>query len=295
MLSARTSALFLSGSPVLDQYDLPVIDTNRVNPARVWNYWLGGKDNYPVDQEFGEQVCALVPGITDLARAGRGFLFRAVRHLTAVKGIRQFLDIGPGLPTTAHTHQIAQAIAPACRVVYVDHDPLVLAHARALFTSTPAGRTDHLHADVRDPDVIVRDAARTLDFTRPVALMLLGGLNFLFEDDQAHTIVTRLMDALPAGSYLLLSHLGADIHPEAMRAYARLWNEHAVSPITIRSPQQLTRFFDPLELLEPGVVSCSLWRPDPRQLGTPVAVDMYCGVGRKLGKDGAGRNGYIID
>ncbi|MGH3942678.1 MAG: SAM-dependent methyltransferase [Pseudonocardiaceae bacterium] len=270
----------LNVATIAHQYR-PMIDTRRANAARVWNYWLGGKDNYPIDQELGEQIRVRIPAITDLARASRGFGHRAVRHLTGAHGIRQFLDIGTGLPMTPHTHHLAQALAPECRIVYVDHDPLVLAHARALLTGTPPGRTDHLHADLRDPDTILREAARTLDLTRPVALMLLGVLNFIVEDDQAHAVVTRLLDALPAGSYLLLSHPTAEVHREAMLEYQRLWNERATPPITIRSPQQLTRFFTPLELLKPGVVPCSLWRPDPTQIGSPVAVDAFCGVGRK--------------
>jgi S-adenosyl methyltransferase len=271
----------ITSAPASDQRDRPVIDTSRANPARVWNYWLGGKDNYPIDQEFGRQVRTVLPAITDIARAGQGFLLRAVRHLADEAGIRQFLDVGPGLPATFHTHQVTQSIAPACRVVYVDYDPLVLAHARVLLTSTPPGRTDHLHADLRDPDTILRDAARTLDFTRPIALMLLGVLDFIREDEEAHAIVTRLLAALPAGSYLLLSHLSDDVHREAMLDSTRWWNEHVILPITTRSPQHLTRFFDPLALLEPGVVSCSLWRPDHYQIGIPVAVDVFCGVGRK--------------
>lgn len=260
------------------------LDTSRVNPARVWNYWLGGKDNYPTDQEFGAQVRAVVPAITDIARAERGFLLRAVSHLVSARGIHQFLDLNPGLPTTAHTHQVAQAITPDCRVVYVAHDPLVLAHARALLTSTTlTGHVAHLHADVHDPEPILQGAARTLDLVRPVAVILLGVLNFLVEDDQAHALVTGLLDALPVGSYLLLSHLSADLNREAMRTYTRLWNEHTGAPIMIRCLQQLTGFFDRLKLLEPGVVPCSLWRPDPHQLGIPAVVDVLCGVGRKLG------------
>ncbi len=277
----------MTSSPAPDQHYHSAIDTTRANSARVWNYWLGGKDNYSIDHEFGEQLRALNPGILDIARASRGFLHRAVRHLAGEAGIRQFLDIGPGLPTTTHTHHIAQTIAPECHIVYVDNDPLVLAHARALLTSTPQGRTDHLDADLHEPEKILRHAARTLDLTQPVALILLGILNHITEDDQAHAIVTRLLDALPAGSYLLLSHPTAELHRAAMLAYTRLWNEHATPPIITRSPQQLTRFFDALELLGPGVVSCPLWRPDPVQIGTPLAVDAFCGVGRKLTSRGA--------
>ncbi|MGH3938386.1 MAG: SAM-dependent methyltransferase [Pseudonocardiaceae bacterium] len=258
-----------------------VIDTTRANPARVWNYWLGGKDNYPADREFGERVRAFLPSIADIARAERVFLLRAVRHLASAEGIRQFLDLGAGLPTLTNTHEVAQALAPACRVVYVDHDPLVVAHARALLTSTPQGAIDCLAADLREPEKILHGAARTLDLTRPIALMLLGILTFITDDDQAYAIVTQLLDTLPAGSYLLLSHPTAHIHPAAMGEYTRVWNEHATPLITTRCPQRLTRFFDPLELLEPGVVSCPLWRPDPYQIGMSVAVDTFCGVGRK--------------
>ncbi|MGH4012768.1 MAG: SAM-dependent methyltransferase [Pseudonocardiaceae bacterium] len=258
-----------------------MIDTSVAHTARVWNYWLGGKDHYPVDQEVGEQIRAIIPGIADSARADRGFLVRAVRYLAAEVGIRQFLDIGTGLPTVNNTHQVAQAIAPACRVVYADNDPLVLVHARALLTSTPQGATDYLDADLRDTDTILREAARTLDFTQPVALMLLGILNFIPDTDQAHAIVNRLVDALPADSYLAISHPTAEICPEAVDEAVRLWNENATPPIVTRTRQELTRFFDHLELLEPGVVSCSRWRPDPTDIGTPTGVYQFGGVGRK--------------
>ncbi|MGH4016242.1 MAG: SAM-dependent methyltransferase [Pseudonocardiaceae bacterium] len=258
-----------------------MIDSRVAHSARVWNYWLGGKDNYPADQEVGDQVRALLPGIIDIAHASRGFLVRVVRYLAAEVGIRQFLDIGVGLPAVNNTHEVAQAFIPECRVVYVDNDPLVMAHARALLTSSPPGVTDFIHADLRDPETILRDAARTLDLTRPVALMLLGILNFITDTDQAHAIVNRLLDALPTGSYLLLSHPASEVNREAMLEYRQLWNEGAAPPITTRSRQELTRFFDRLELLEPGVVSCPLWRPDPSHVGTPMAVDEFCGVGRK--------------
>ncbi len=269
------------GSPTPEHGQRAVIDTSVAHTARVWNYWLGGKDHYPVDQEVGEQIRAIIPGIADSARADRGFLVRAVRYLAAEVGIRQFLDIGTGLPTVNNTHQVAQAIAPACRVVYADNDPLVLVHARALLTSTPQGATDYLDADLRDTDTILREAARTLDFTQPVALMLLGILNFIPDTDQAHAIVNRLVDALPADSYLAISHPTAEICPEAVDEAVRLWNENATPPIVTRTRQELTRFFDHLELLEPGVVSCSRWRPDPTDIGTPTGVYQFGGVGRK--------------
>ncbi len=259
----------------------PVIDASVAHPARVWNYWLGGKDNYLIDQQVGDQVRALLPEIIDMARASREFLVRAVRYLAAEVGIGQFLDIGVGLPTVTNTHQVAQASAPQCRVVYVDNDPLVLAHARALLTSGPHGVTDVIHADLGDPETILRNAARTLELTQPVAVMLLGILHFITDTERAHAIVNRLLAALPTGSYLLLSHPTAEVHRAAMLKYTQLWNDRATPPITTRSSQELTRFFDRLELLDPGVVSCPLWRPDPHHLGAPHAVDEFCGVGRK--------------
>ncbi|HEY2723081.1 MAG TPA: SAM-dependent methyltransferase [Pseudonocardiaceae bacterium] len=258
---------------------LPPIDTTTAQSARIWDYWLGGKDNYQVDRDAGDQVRALIPDIADGARAERGFLVRAVRHLVADRGIRQFLDIGTGLPIMNNTHEVAQAAAPECRIVYVDNDPLVLAHARALLTSTPEGATDYLDADLRDPATILRSAARMLDFTRPVALMLLGILNHIVDDEQAHAIVNRLLDALPSGSYLALSHSTAEVHGEAMLEAMRRINESGATPITARSRAEITRFFDRTELLEPGVVSCSLWRPDPCQIGTPTEVYLFGGLG----------------
>jgi len=259
----------------------PVIDTSVAHTARVWNYWLGGKDNYPVDRAVGDQIRALMPEIVDSARADRGFLVRVVRYLTSEVGIRQFLDIGTGLPTVNNTHEVAQKLAPECRIVYVDNDPLIMAHARALLTSSPQGRTDYIHADLRDPDTILREATRTLDFTQPVALMLLGILNFILDDREAHTIVNRLLDALPSGSYLAVSHPTAEVDTERVLEGMRLWNESATPPIRPRSRQELTRFFDRLELLEPGVVSDSLWRPDPSDLGAPIEGHHFGGVGRK--------------
>ncbi|MGH3980569.1 MAG: SAM-dependent methyltransferase [Pseudonocardiaceae bacterium] len=182
------------------------------------------------------------------------------------------------------THEVAQATAPDCRIVYVDNDPLVLAHARALLTSSPEGVTDYIDADLRDTCTIVREAARTLDFTRPMALMLLGVVNFVTNTDEAHAIVNRLMDALSPGSYLALSHPTEEVHCEEAAEAIRLWNEHATPPIVARSRQELTRFFDHMELLEPGVVSCSLWRPDPSDVGVPGEVSQFAGVGRKLAR-----------
>ena len=260
---------------------LPDIDTTRAHTARVWNYWLGGKDNYPVDREVGDQVRIVLPDIVDAARAQRGFLIRAVRHLAADLGIRQFLDIGTGLPTANNTHEVAQASAPECRIVYVDNDPLIMAHARALLTSTPQGITDYIFADLRDPDAILQEAARILDFTRPIALMLLGIMEHILDTDEAQAIVNRLLDALPSGSYLVLCDPTTEVRPEVMREAVRQWNSSATPPIKARSRQELIRFFDGLELLEPGVVSASLWRPEAYELGTLVEVFNFSGVGRK--------------
>jgi O-methyltransferase involved in polyketide biosynthesis len=263
------------------QERLPGIDTTRAHTARVWNYWLGGKDNYPVDCEVGEQVFAVLPDIVDAARAQRGFLVRAVRYLAGEAGIRQFLDIGTGLPTAGNTHEVAQASAPECRIVYVDNDPLIMAHARALLTSTPEGATDYIYADLRDPDTILQKAARTLDFTRPIALMLLGIMEHILDTNEARAIVNRLLDALPSGSYLALCDPTTEVRPEMMRQAVRQWNNNATPPIAARSRQELIRFFDGLELLEPGVVSASLWRPETTTIGTPLEVFNFSGVGRK--------------
>ncbi|MGH3775005.1 MAG: SAM-dependent methyltransferase [Pseudonocardiaceae bacterium] len=269
------------GSPVTGREQLPDIDTTIPQPARFWDYLLGGKDNYPIDREVGGQVLTIFPDLRDSARADRGFLFRAVRHLVAEAGIRQLLDIGTGLPTVNNTHQVAQATAPECHIVYVDNDPMVLVHARALLTSTPEGTTDYLAADVCDPETILDEAARTLDFTRPVALMLLGIINYVMDDGEANAIVKRLLDAVPSGSYLAMSHPTPEIHAEVIEASMQLYNSSGAAPIRTRTRQELTRFFDGLELLEPGVVSCSLWRPDASDVGTRAEVTQYCGVARK--------------
>lgn len=263
------------------QQQPPPVDVSVAHSARLWDYLLGGKNNYPIDREVGEQILARDPDLRETARADRGFLVRAVRHLAGDAGIRQLLDIGTGLPTANNTHQVAQATAPDSRIVYVDNDPLVLAHARALLTSTSRGATAYIHADARDPDTILKQATETLDLTQPVGLMLLGIVNYIIDCDEAHAVVNRLLDALPSGSYLAMSHPTAEIHGEAVEESMRLWNSTGAAPIRTRSRQQLISFFNGLELLEPGVVSCSRWRPESSDLGVPVEVHQYCGVGRK--------------
>ena len=189
------------------------LDTGVAHTARTWNYWLGGKDNFAPDREVGEQILQFLPNMRITARADRAFLGRAVRYLAGEAGIRQFLDVGTGLPTADNTHEVAQAVAPESRIVYVDNDPLVLVHARALLTSTPQGVTDYVEADLHDPDKVLQEAARTLDFTQPVALTLLGVLNFVVDDDEAQAVINRLLDAVPAGSYLAIAHASNEVTP----------------------------------------------------------------------------------
>ncbi len=270
------------GSPAAERKQIPDIDTTVPRSARVWDYWLGGKNNYPADRESGEQMRVVMPGIVDTARAVRSFLNRAVRYVVGAEGIRQLLDIGTGLPTVNNTHAVAQATAPECRIVYVDNDPLVLAHARALLTSTPEGVTDYIDADLRDTDRILREAAKTLDFTQPIALMLLGILNHIMDTDESNAIVDRLLAALPSGSYLVMSHFTSLLDTEAVENALRIYNEGGGTPqVRGRSRQELLRYFHGLELLEPGLVSVALWRPGPSDLGVPVEVYEFCGVGRK--------------
>ena len=258
---------------------LAKIDTSVPQSARIWNYWLGGKDNYEVDRVAGDAFRAIFPGIETGARAARYFLARAVRHLAAEEGIRQFLDIGTGLPSVDNTHEIAQRVVPECRIVYVDNDPLVLAHARALLTSTPEGVTNYVDADLRDPSTIVREAGKTLNFDQPVALMLMGILGHLEDYDEARSIVRQLVDALPSGSYLV-QYDSTDTSEAYVRAIQQ-YNDGGSIPYILRSPEQIAGFFDGLELLEPGVASCSRWRPDAGAWGLPAEVHQYGGVALK--------------
>jgi hypothetical protein len=256
----------------------PEIDASVAHSARVWNYWLGGKDNFAVDRTVGDMVREIFPGIVDAARHSRAFLGRAVRYLAGEAGIRQFLDIGTGLPTVDNTHEIAQRVAPECRIVYVDNDPMVLVHARALLTSTPEGTTTYVEANLHQPEEIVRRAAGTLDFTRPVAVMLLGIMGHVGDEAQPRSIVGRLLDAMPSGSYLALSD-GTNTSEAVVESH-RQYNESGAVPYHLRSPEQIAAYFDGLELVPPGVVTFTRWRPDP-DAGPPAEVDGYCGVGRK--------------
>jgi hypothetical protein len=257
------------------------IDTRHAHSARVYNYWLGGKDNFAADREAAALAVAANPGIIEDARANRAFLVRAVRHLVTQCGISQFLDIGTGLPTAGNTHEVAQGIDPQARIVYVDNDPIVLAHARALLTSSPEGATSYLSADLREPGKILQEAARTLDLSRPVALMLLIVLHMISEPDDPYGIVRTLMHGLAPGSYLVLAHPASDIRPAEQAEMTRRVNERMSGPrATMRAREEVERFFGGLELLPPGLVQPQQWRPDPGEQG-PREVTAWCGVARK--------------
>jgi O-methyltransferase involved in polyketide biosynthesis len=256
------------------------IDTSVAHPARVWDYWLGGKDNYPADREVGDALNETMPEVVVWARADREFLGRAVRYMVTEAGLRQFLDIGTGIPTADNTHEVAQRLAPESRVVYVDNDPIVLAHARALLTSAPEGATDYIDADLREPDVILNAASGTLDFSRPVGITLLGILEFI-TTDQAYEIVNRLLDAVPSGSHLAIACPTSEVNTEAMEKVVQSWNDSGATPAVLRSGAELTRFFDRIELLEPGLVSLPQWRPDDNTVYADKEIGFFCGVGRK--------------
>jgi trans-aconitate methyltransferase len=258
------------------------INSSVAHPARVYNAWLGGKDNYPADQEAAELAAAANPLIVDSVRANRAFLGRSVRELVEKEGVRQFLDIGTGIPTADNTHEVAQRADPTARVVYVDNDPVVLAHAEALLVSTEEGATDYVQADLREVDRILDEARRTLDFTLPVGLMLVAVLQYIPDADDPYAITAGLLDALPAGSHLVISHPASDIAAEQVAESMRVYNERADehAGATPRTQARVTDFFRGTELLEPGVVQLPQWRPDADATG-PASLPMWCGVGRK--------------
>ncbi len=256
------------------------LDTSVAHPARVYDYWLGGKDNFAADREAAERVLAVTPGLRFRVRANRAFLGRATRYLAAEAGIRQFLDIGTGIPTAENTHEVAQRAAPDSRVVYVDNDPVVLLHAQALLRSTAEGATDYLQADLRDPGTILEHAATVLDFGQPVAVMLLGVLHLIQDSEDPWGIVARLMAAAPAGSYLTISHPAIDIH-RAQADAQRVYNERVSTPQTLRTRDQVAAFFTGLELVEPGLVQVHQWRPDPDDFAPEGVVSAHGGVARR--------------
>jgi hypothetical protein len=255
-------------------------DTSVAHVARVYDYWLGGKDNFAVDRAAGEQAIAAYPDIVFSVRANRAFLARTVRYLAGDAGIRQFLDIGTGIPAANNTHEVAQSEAPEAQVVYVDNDPIVLAHARALLVSSPAGLTSYIDADLRDTGRILAEAARTLDFSRPVAVVLMAILHLIGDADDPYGIVATLMDAAPPGSYLALSHIASDIETAALGAARDRISKFMPVKQTYRSHAEVLRFFDGLDLVEPGLVRVPEWRPSsPAEANSPAAL--WGGVGRK--------------
>jgi hypothetical protein len=263
------------------QADQPAFDTSRAHQARVYDYLLGGKDNFEADRAAVDAWLEVDPELPFTVRSNRAFLGRAVRYLTAEAGIRQFLDIGTGIPTAGNTHQVAQGIAPETRVVYVDYDPIVLAHARALLISSESGATEYIDANVRDTEKILDQASRLLDFTQPVAITLLALLHAVPDTDKPYDIVATLLDAVPSGSYLALSHAGSDLldadkHDSLMGVADRMIQ----NKITYRSREQLAPFFDGTDLLEPGLVRVEEWRPDPGTVTTERST-LWGAVGRK--------------
>jgi hypothetical protein len=263
--------------------DAMTFDPTVPNPARMWNYWLGGKDNFPADRAAAEVIIAAFPVLPSIARATRQFLGEAVQRLASQYGIRQFLDIGAGLPTADNTHEVAQRVAAESRVVYVDNDPVVLAHAKALVTSTPEGKTDFILGDLHDPETILSQAARTLDFSQPVAVLLVAVLHFIAEDEDPDAIVARLLAAAPAGSYLVLAHAGSDIPSAEMDEAVRAYNERTPVKLVLRNREQIDRLLAGLEPVGPGVVPLSQWC-EPGHLGSNGFDHGYYGIMRNCGQ-----------
>jgi trans-aconitate methyltransferase len=259
--------------------EIDALDTSVAHIARVYDYLLGGKENFEADRAAGDAMLRAYPDIANAMRSNRQFLARTVRYLAGDEGIRQFLDIGTGIPTANNTHEVAQSVAPDCRVVYVDRDPVVLIHARALLTSEPEGVTDYVEADITDPEAILTHAATVLDFSQPIALLLLAILHFVPDGDHPHQIVTTLLDALPPGSFLALSHPGSDVDADATEA-ARSFNDRAAEQATLRSRDDVMRFFDGLDMVEPGLVQVQDWRPTTPPLAAS-GTSMWAGVARK--------------
>ncbi len=253
------------------------------HPARIYNVWLGGKDGLAADRKAAAEVAACRPQVVAGARANRAFLARSVRYLAGERRIRQFLDIGPGLPAPGNTHDVAQAIAPESKIVYVDNDPLVLAHARALLTSSREGVCEVVDADLRDPQTIVKEAARTLDFTQPVAVMLVAVLHFLTDEDDPAGVVASLADVLAPGSFAAVSHLTADFAPEQVGAGVAAYNDLVPAGITARTHREVTALLGRLALMAPGVVPVSEWRPDHAPVHGVIA-DMYAGLATVAGR-----------
>jgi hypothetical protein len=258
------------------------LDTTTPHPARMYDYLLGGKDNFGPDRDLAEKYLSLYPHARTAALQNRAFMRRVVTWLTRDVGIRQYLDVGTGIPTSPNVHEIAQGITPQSRVVYVDNDPLVLVHARALLVSKPEGATDYIDADVRDPDRILAEASQTLDLTVPVALTLVSVLHFLTDADDPYATVARLVSALPSGSYLVISHGTYETLEPDQVARFRALNAASPVPFRDRTRAEVGRFFDGLDLVDPGIVPVAAWRDEGRQTPRPPAgeVPYYGAVAR---------------
>ncbi|MEV6397684.1 SAM-dependent methyltransferase [Streptomyces sp. NPDC051907] len=261
----------------------PRIDTSKPHPARVYDWFLGGKDNYPVDEELGRHIMSIDARAKHVAQTNRWFMQRVTRWLAGEAGLRQYLDVGTGIPTEPNLHQIAQAAAPESRIVYTDNDPIVLTHAEALLRSSPEGVTDYIQADVRDPDRILGQARKILDFEQPIALSLVALLHFVGDEDEPYALVRRLVDALPSGSYLVVSQLTADFDPLAVQRGVDMYAAGGVT-LAPRAYAEMERFFEGLELTAPGIVQLTQWHPELR-VGEvsdgDEAVSLYAGVARK--------------
>jgi hypothetical protein len=260
--------------------DMASLDTGVPHVARVYNYWLGGTDNFAADRAAGDQTMRDYPAIALSARSNRAFLARAVRFLAGEAGIRQFLDIGTGIPSANNTHQVAQVAAPRSRVVYVDYDPIVLRHAQALLASSAEGQTAYIEADLRDPTRIIESAASTLNFGQPVAVMLMAILHHISDEDDPYQIVATLMEAAPPGSYLTISHPASDIDAEAMAKLAATLNKNMAEKVYLRDRDAVARFFTGLDLAEPGLVQASKWRPASEEEASQPAA-LWAGVAAK--------------
>jgi O-methyltransferase involved in polyketide biosynthesis len=260
--------------------ELPDLDSSVANAARMWNYWIGGKDNFLPDREAGDRVLAAMPALPVVARLLRRFLTTTVEELTAA-GIRQFLDIGTGLPTAENTHEVAQRAAPESRIVYVDHDPVVIRHAQALLTSSPAGKTDYIQADLRDWATIAEGARRTLDFSRPVAVILIAVAHFILDEEDPHRLVAEIMADLAPGSYLIIAHAASDIEAETAAAMARSYNATSSLTITPRDRATVARFFDGMEMTDPGLRPLAQWWGESTASADGSGFSCYCGIGRK--------------
>ena len=275
----------MTDEPAEGPAELPVlpvvIDTTRAHQARVYDYWLGGKDNFAVDREAAERALAAYPGLRRGVRAQRAFLANAVEYLTRTAGVRQFLDIGTGIPTANNTHEVAHAADPGARIVYVDNDPMVLAHARALLTDIRPNTTSYLDCDLRDTAKILTEAASLLDFRTPIGILLIGILQLIPDEDDPRAIVARLIEAVPPGSWLAIFHPASDILTDQMGEVARQVSVRATAPTTLRTKAEVMSFFDGLEFLEPGLVQVHRWRPGSPAPDMGDEVPGYAGLARK--------------